>query len=250
MVDETADPSPGQLVLPETHIFPILPFSLITYPNIPVRIEFIPEADSQKKVKEMMEQGYAEAIAFFHISAINLSIKKPIGILVSIKTSDNKNFEFGGISRVEILEFIKDKKKNLRLAKVRFLDDKPSKSDITRSDEVIVFGSMEAIYSLLVKLSRLLPEKEEIKEDVDSAISYLSSNRRDLDSGYYYLPYAILRALYFVEDESLEKLLREDDINYRLQSIIDILKREIKIFEMRQILFEDPESFRDEGGGK
>lgn len=250
MVNETTDPPPGQLALPETHIFPVIPFSLVIYPDIFVRIEFVPQSESRKKLEEIIERGDPRAIAFLHLSSIDTSIKKPVGILASIKFIGGENFEFKGISRVEIIEFVNDKKKKMRMAKVRFLEDKPKKSELTRSDEVIVFGSLEAIYSLLVKLSELLPEKEEIKKEVGSAINYLSSNRRDLNTVYYYLPSSILRALYFVEDESLEKLLRDNDVNYRLQAIIDILKREIKIFEMRQILFEDPESFRNDDGGK
>lgn len=254
MSSQTADPPPGNLMLQETQLFPVLPFPLIIYPDILVRIEFNPDADSQKKLKEMLERGESRAIALLRRPAMDTLGKKPIfndiGILVNIKALDDRNFEFGGISRVKIIQFVADNKNNILMANIRLLEDSPKKSEATRSDQTIIFGSLEAIYSLLMQLFKLLPEKEEIKEDIDSVINYLCSNRRELDTAYNYLPCSILRAFYFVEDELLAALLKNDDVNYRLQAIVDILKREIKIFEMRQILFEDPESFRDQDEGK
>ncbi|MDO8657301.1 MAG: hypothetical protein Q7K55_01075 [Candidatus Levybacteria bacterium] len=254
MLSQATGPPKNPLEFWETQFFPALPFALVIYPSIRLGVEPVLKLNDQKIWEKILKQKDPRAIAFLHKPTLDLLSAKPIsnnaGVLVSIEVMDNKYFELVGISRVEIMEFTKDKNTNLLMTEVKLLEDKPKQSEINQSESIMVLGSLEAICSLLIQLSELLPEKDEIKKDIDFLINHIKDNRRSLNTAYYFLPCMVLRYFDFVEDELRELLLKNDDIIYRLQTIIDILKKEIKIFEMRQILFENLESFRDEDEGK
>ncbi len=212
MPNQATGPSPGQLVPLGMQLFPVLPFPLVIYPEITIRMAPALNPGDQKRWGEIMEQENPMAIALIRRPVLDTpgvrSIMNVIGILVSIKAVDKERFELTGISRAEIFQFIADKKKNLLMVRVKLLEDEPKKIEITKSDQTIVFGSLEAIHSLLIQLFDLLPEKEKLREDVDFIMNYVFKNRRDLDIAYYYLPCFILRDFCFIEDELLDTLLK------------------------------------------
>ncbi|MDP3954443.1 MAG: LON peptidase substrate-binding domain-containing protein [bacterium] len=145
-----------------------------------------------------------------------------VGIISSVELNEEK-VRFVGEYRARIKNLYFDKSGQVWRVSVEAIEDK--EQDIDKS---LLFGGLQAIYDLLSRLLRVIPE--ESPEFIES-FTYIKEHisLREMESALN-LPWIALAFMRHIDNKTKLEVLLSDNPVDRLQSIIEILQGEIDIF--------------------
>lgn len=173
-----------------------------------------------------------------------------IGVISSVKIVKER-FRISAEHRASVDNLAYYPGQNIWRADVTKLVDVPGLAELTDNhyDLPMIFGAVESIYRLLLDLKPLV-EENELAKKIEENISNLRLAKRDKDIAYT-LPWHILIDFAYMPEEIKARMLATDNVIERLQTIIDVLKMEIKIMKYSKDLAEDePANDFDKTKGK
>lgn len=152
-----------------------------------------------------------------------------IGIVCSLQKGSEDYFLMGE-SRANVVEIWQDKKGGL-LARIKELEDSPTKTELTDAEMPMLFGCVESIRRFLKKWQEKVPESEsELYKKIGEQIKRIKAGRREKEI-IFSMPWLIL--VNFPDFFSLDfkkEMLRTNKVIDRLQSIAEKLQQEISTF--------------------